>query len=190
MSKEDILLAAAQIFSEKGFHATSMQDIAEAVNIKKASLYHHIESKQELLVDLLDQSLYLLIEMMQNVTDLSLPPEVKLRRAISEYFETLVEYREISTVMLLEHRSLEPKYRTRHIPLRDRFEQLWRGIIVQGIEEGVFACEHPGLVVKELMGVINWTIMWYKPSGPLSSAEIAEHCSDVFINGLCVRNGE
>ena len=60
MTKEEILDAAAQIFRLKGYHATSMQDIAGAVNLQKASLYHHVSSKQEILLELLDQALELL----------------------------------------------------------------------------------------------------------------------------------
>jgi AcrR family transcriptional regulator len=60
MTRDEILLAAAQIFSQKGFHATSMQDIAQAVNLQKASLYHHVTSKQEILVEVLDRALDLL----------------------------------------------------------------------------------------------------------------------------------
>lgn len=62
MTREEILEAAVFIFSQKGFHATSMQDIAEAVNLQKSSLYHHVSSKQEILVELLDQALDLLID--------------------------------------------------------------------------------------------------------------------------------
>ena len=67
MTRDEILTAAAQIFSQKGFHATSMQDIAEAVNLQKASLYHHVSSKQEILVDVLDMALDLFIANMQAV---------------------------------------------------------------------------------------------------------------------------
>ena len=67
MTRDEILEAAAQIFREKGFHAASMQDIAEAVNLQKASLYHHVASKQEILLALLDRALDLLIERMQQV---------------------------------------------------------------------------------------------------------------------------
>ena len=67
MTREEILSAAAQIFSEKGFHATSMQDIAQAVNLQKASLYHHVSSKQQILVDVLDRALDMLIANMEEV---------------------------------------------------------------------------------------------------------------------------
>ncbi len=67
VTREDILEAAAQIFRRKGYHATSMQDIARAVRLQKASLYHHVSSKQDILVALLDRALDLLIAAMQEV---------------------------------------------------------------------------------------------------------------------------
>lgn len=187
MTRNQILEAAAQIISEKGYHAASMQDIAQAVQLQKASLYHHISSKQEILVVLLDRALDMLIERMQRVVEQDLPPDEKLRQAMRSYLETLAEHRDLAAVLLLEHRSLDPDMRRRHIPRRDRFEQLWRQIVEQGVAEGIFECQHPGLVVKALLGVLNWTIMWYRPDGRFSASKIAEHNADLFLVGLARR---
>ena len=89
MTKQEILEAAAQIISEKGFHAASMADIAEAVDLRKASLYHHIASKQEILVELLDQALDLLIERITAVVEQDLPPKEKFKLAMREYLDVL-----------------------------------------------------------------------------------------------------
>lgn len=188
ITREQILEAAAQIFREKGFHAASMKDIAQAVNLQKGSLYHHVSSKQEILVDILDQALDMLIEGLMGVIERPVPLEDKLRIAISTYFEALTKRPDLAAVLLLEHRSLEPEYRKRHIPRRDRFENLWRQIIEEGVDQGVFASDNPGLAVKSLLGIINWTIMWYRPDGALSAAEIADKSADIFLNGLLVRN--
>lgn len=187
ITREQILEAAAQIFREKGFHAASMKDIAEAVNLQKGSLYHHVSSKQEILVDILDQALDMLIEGMMGVVEQSVAPDKKLRIAVMTYLEALTRRPDLAAVLLLEHRSLEPEYRKRHIPRRDRFENLWRQIIDEGLEQGIFESENPGLAVKALMGVINWTIMWYRPDGALSAAEIADKSTDLFLNGISVR---
>ena len=82
MTRDEILEAAAQIFREKGFHAASMQDIAQAVNLQKASLYYHVTSKQEILLDLLDRALDLLIQIIEPVACSSQPPDQKVRQAI------------------------------------------------------------------------------------------------------------
>jgi AcrR family transcriptional regulator len=187
MTRDDILVAAAQIFSQKGFHGASMQDIAEAVNLQKASLYHHVNSKQEILLAILDQALDLLIEHMQKVTDQPLPPDQKLRLAVQAYLQAMLDHRDLASVLLLEHRSLEPVYLARHIPRRDRFERLWRDMIQQGMDEGVFCCLDPVIIVRGLLGVMNWTITWYHPDGSLTVDEIADQFAGLFLNGLVVR---
>jgi len=187
MTKDEILEAAAQIFSKKGFHAASMQDIAEAVHLQKASLYHHVASKQEILLELLNRALDLLIERVTKDCDSPAPPDEKLRRAIRTYLNALSEYDYLAAVLLLEHRSLEPELRVRHIPRRDRFESIWRDLIQQGVEAGVFHCRSASLAARALLGTMNWTITWYRRDGSLSIEEIADQFADMFLNGLLVR---
>ena len=187
MTREDILEAAAQIFSQKGFHAASMQDIAQAVNLQKASLYHHVSSKQEILVELLDRALDLLIKRMEDVVHQPLPPDEKLRQAIYAYLEGMLSHRDLAAVLLLEHRSLEPEFSVRHIPRRDRFEQLWRDLIVEGLDQGVFCCTEPGITGRALLGVMNWTITWYRSEGTFTPQEIGDRFCELFLNGLLTR---
>lgn len=187
MTRDEILVAAAQIFSQKGFHATSMQDIAQAVRLQKASLYHHVSSKQEILVDVLNQALDLLIERMQAVMAQPLAPDEKLRQAMRVYLTTLLEHRDLAAVLLLEHRNLNPELHARHIPRRDRFEQLWRDLIQQGLDSGVFSCADPAMASRALLGVMNWTITWYRPGGACMPEEVAAQFSDLFLLGLLGR---
>ncbi len=128
MTRDEILEAAAQIFSEKGYHAASMQDIALAVDLQKASLYHHFSSKQEILLAILDRALDMLIANMQEVLKLPCSPDVKLRQAMLVYMQTVLDYRNLAVVLLLEYRSLEPDLKSRHMPRRDRFERMWRDL--------------------------------------------------------------
>ncbi len=188
MNRNDILEAAALIISQKGFHATSMQDIAQAVNLQKASLYHHISSKQEILVELLDQALDMLIEQIQAVLEQSLPADRKLRMAMRVYLESMLDRPDLAAVLLLEHRSLEPVYRDRHIPRRDRFERLWRKLIESGLAEDVFYSSDSALTSRALLGVMNWTITWYRPDGALNPEMIAEQFADIFLSGLLKRS--
>lgn len=187
MTRDDILDAAAQVFSQKGYHAASMQDIARAVNLRKGSLYHHVSSKQEILVDLLDRALDLLIERVSLVLAQPIAPEEKLRQAMRVYLEIFAEHADLSAVLLLEHRSLEPELHSRHIPRRDRFEGMWRDLIREGKESGSFSCASPSLAARALLGVMNWTITWYRPDGKLTAAEIADQFADLFLRGLLAR---
>jgi AcrR family transcriptional regulator len=184
ITRDQILDAAAQIFRQKGFHAASMQDIADAVNLQKASLYHHVSSKQEILLALLDRALEMLFERISTVSEQEISPEEKLRLMMRAYLRSMTEHIDLSAVLLLEHRSLEPKLHARHVPNRDRFEALWRDAIGEGIQKHVFQCDDPALAARALLGVMNWTITWYRPSGPLSSDQIADEFSALFLNGL------
>jgi TetR/AcrR family transcriptional regulator, cholesterol catabolism regulator len=189
MDRDTILQAAAQIFSEKGFHAASMQDIAAAVNLQKPSLYHHVASKQEILLVLLDQALDLLIEKLEDVAGKPLPPDEKLRQAMICYIGVLTEHRDLASVLLTEHRSLDSELRDSHMPRRKRFEKLWRDLVEEGIEAGIFRPMEAGMVARSLLGVMNSTLAWYRPDGRLSSVEIAEGYWDIFTKGLLVRDG-
>jgi AcrR family transcriptional regulator len=188
MTRIKILEAAAQIFSEKGYHAASMQDIARAVNLQKASLYHHISGKQEILLELLDQGLDILIERIAEVVLLPKPPEEKLHLAIQVYLQSLIDQRDLAAVLLFEHRSLNAELKSRHVPRRDRFEGLWRGLIEDGVAVGVFDCDDPAQAARALLGVMNWTITWYRMDGPLTGREIADQYAGLFFNGLMKRD--
>ena len=184
MTRDDILDAAAQVIRQKGFHGASMADIAEAVNLKKASLYHHVNSKQEILLALLDRALEMLFEQIDIIAKQPLPADKKLHRMIQTYLRLLAENSDLSAVLLFEHRSLEADQHTRHIPNRDRFESLWRDVIADGVGEGLFTCPDVALAVRALMGILNWTLTWYHPDGSLSIEQIADQYTQLLLNGL------
>jgi AcrR family transcriptional regulator len=184
MTRDNILDAAAQVFRQKGFHGASMQDIASAVDLKKASLYHHVSSKQEILLDLLDRALQLLSERISPIATQSIPADEKLRQMMRIYLQMLAENRDLAAVLLFEHRSLEKKLHARHIPNRDKFEALWRDVIAEGVRKKVFTCDNPPLATRALLGTLNWTLTWYRPEGELSIEHIADQYSNLLLNGL------
>ena len=184
MTRDDILDAAAQVFRQKGFNGASMQDIAEAVNLQKASLYHHVSSKQEILLALLDRALGMLTEHIAGITAQDLPADQKLRQMIRAYLVALSDNSDLSSVLLFEHRSLDKKSHARHVPQRDKFEALWRDAINEGVRSDVFACADTGLAIRALMGMMNWTLTWYRPDGGKPIEVIADEYADLIFNGL------
>ena len=184
MTREDILEAAAQVFRQKGFHGASMQDIAKAVNLQKPSLYHHVSSKQEILLALLDRALELLLERISAISSQDFPADKKLQQMIRAYLQILAENMDLSAVLLFEHRSLERKQHARHVPNRDKFEALWRAVLEEGVASKRFVCDDPALATRAILGILNWTITWYHPAGPLEIDEIADRYSNLLLNGL------
>src|SRR5512138_2464597 len=152
MTREDILEAAAQVFRQKGFHGASMQDIAKAVNLQKASLYHHVSSKQEILLALLDRALELLLERISAISSQNIPADEKLSQMIQAYLQILAENMDLSSVLLFEHRSLERKQHARHVPNRDKFEALWREVLEEGVTAKLFQCDDPAITARASLG--------------------------------------
>lgn len=184
MTRDDILDAAAQVIRQKGFHGASMSDIAEVVNLQKASLYHHVASKQEILLALLDRALGLLTDHIAAIAAQSIPADEKLRQMIRGYLSALAENADLTAVLLFEHRSLDKKSHARHVPHRDTFEALWRDVLNEGVREKIFDCKDAGLAVRALMGVMNWTLTWYRPDGGKPIEQIADEYADLLLKGL------
>jgi len=174
VTREDILDAAAQVFRQKGFHGASMSDIAEAVNLQKASLYHHVSSKQEILLELLDRALELLRDRISEIATKDLPADEKLRRMIHEYLQILTENTDLSAVLLFEHRSLDRKQHSRHVPNRDQFESLWKNVIAEGVKVKCFQCDEPAVTARALLGIMNWTITCYRTDDPLPIEKMSD----------------
>jgi hypothetical protein len=82
---------------------------------------------------------------------------------------------------------LDPELKARHAFRRDKFERLWRDLIAEGKQEGVFNSADPSLAGRALLGVMNWTVTWYRKDGPRSASEIADQFTNLLLQGLLVR---
>lgn len=184
MTRDDILDAAAQVIRRKGYHGASMSDIAASVNLQKASLYHHVASKQEILLALLDRALGMLTDHIAAISSQDIPADQKLRQMIRVYLSVLADNADLASVLLFEHRSLDKKLHVRHVPHRDKFEGLWRDALNEGVHTKVFDCPDTNMAVRALMGVMNWTLTWYHPDGDKSIEQIADEYADLLFHGL------
>jgi TetR/AcrR family transcriptional regulator, cholesterol catabolism regulator len=184
VTRDDILDAAAQVFRQKGYHGASMSDIAGALDVQKASLYHHVESKQEILLALLERALAMLTEHISTISAQNISPDQKLRLMIREYLTGLADNADLTSVLLFEHRSLDKKSHASHVPFRDKFEKLWRDVLDEGIVKKTFDLKDTGLATRAIMGTLNWTLTWYRPEGDKSIEQIADEYSDFILKGM------
>jgi len=186
VSREDIVVAAARVFRQRGFHGTSMQQIADAVGLQKGSLYHHIASKEELLHEVMMTGVTQLGQCLQAVADSDLPPDEKLHQLITTHILYAAENVDIATVVLFEHQAVLgfPALREQYVASRDSFESQFRKVIQQGVDSGHFRPVDVPIVAQTLLGAHNWLVMWYRPEGRLSPQEIANVIADTFLRGL------
>jgi len=186
MYKQEILEAATRLFIERGFHKTSVKDIASAAGMSTTRVYREATSKQEILLSILDQELDAISADLYSVVNSDLKPEEKLRLAIQMYVGRICDDIELSKLVLLEYRSLEPDFQARHIRRRDRLEQLWRQILREGVRTGVFRPFDVSIVTFALLGMQNWMFSWYREYGRLRPLELSDRFADLIFRGIQV----
>jgi AcrR family transcriptional regulator len=181
--KARILGIAADLFWNKGFAGTSTRELAEALNIQKASLYHHIRSKEDLLYDLSIRSLDLIKTAVTEATaDLS--PEARLQVAMEVHLITSLENRSMFATMLTELRSMTPDRRAEVLHRREDYELVLTEMIECDQAAGRLRNDiSPHLMTLSLLNLMNWSIFWYRPEGSHSAQELAWVLGRQFLEG-------
>jgi AcrR family transcriptional regulator len=181
---ERIFAEAVRMFKQKGYHATSMQDIADAVGLQKGSLYHYIASKEELLTKIFERGTGALTKELEAIVASADSPVVKLRRAIQAHLIALCDQLDIYTVYLSEQRALSNRLNARVRAEAELHARLLEKIIQQGIASGDLREIDAKMAAHGILGMCNWLHQWYSPAGRLAPQEIAEIFSDLAIDGL------
>ncbi len=183
-TEERILDVAARLFYERGYHATTMRDLAAGVGIKAASLYNHFASKQEILVRIcLDETREFYegaLERIDGVDDV----RERLRALIvwRIWFDSHKRYR--ARVANGQLDALNRKSRKQAIAIRDTYEQLFQEILLEGQEQGLWQLEHPRIIRMGILTLCASVDEWYRDSGPLSSHEVADIYATFILSAL------
>jgi TetR/AcrR family transcriptional regulator, cholesterol catabolism regulator len=184
-SREEILRAAARLFHQQGYHATSMNDVAAALKLSKGGLYHHFQSKDEILFDLMNHAMDITQERVINSVRTIADPEERLRMLIRHHVEVVLSPRdgEVS-VMLHENHPLPPGLRRRINARKKDYVHFVENLIAE-VQRGrqSKAGVSPRAAAFALLGMINWIYQWYKPEGMLSAENLARQYTEIFFAG-------
>jgi AcrR family transcriptional regulator len=186
--KQEIIEKATALFQKQGYSATSMRDLASFIGMEAASLYSHIKSKEELLQIICFNMADKLFEPVKNIASENLSADEKLRKFVLSHVKVLTNDTASSAVFFSEWRHLSEPYLSDFLKMRDQYEGIFIKVLIEGNRTGVFKFLDAKFTVLALLSSINWLPSWYKKDGQLSPEEIAENVTDVFINGLKVRN--
>jgi AcrR family transcriptional regulator len=182
---EDIIAAAARVFQTKGYHAATVQDIADAVGILKGSLYHHVKSKEDLLYLIVKAPIARIYERMTEIADSDLPAGEKLRRAILAHLEAFDQHHPHLFVYLHEREEMKRRFREQFKLSPKQYERCWQQILREGVKSGEFRADFDVQVVSYgLLGMLNWLYKWYEPGGRLSVREVGDQFSTLALGGL------
>lgn len=185
-SRRDILRAAARLFQERGYDATSMQDIAGALNFSKAALYHHFESKEEILQQIMNYGMDIFEQRVQLAVKDMPDAEARLRACIALHIELVISGhdREI-TVILHENRTLQSDAGRAINARKKSYIVFLAGLIAE--VQAARGLKHPAVIAQPaafaLLGMINWMYQWYRTEGNLTEAEIVRQYTALFFQG-------
>lgn len=183
--EEEILAAAARIFREKGYHGTSVRDIAESVGLLKGSLYHYIRSKEELLARLFEGALEETVRELEEIAARKDPPSDRLRLMVYAYVRAVTTNLDAVALYLREWRSLQPPHLARVRSQRRGMRTLFEGVIADGVRTQEFAVGDTKVSALAILGMCNWIYEWYRPRGRLRPEQIADELAERAL--LCVR---
>jgi len=187
--KEAIKNAAARLFRKRGFKATSMRDIAEAVGIKAASIYNHIKSKQELLSELLMEIAIIFTKEMRMIQQTSLDAKQKLERLIALHVRLTIEHTDAIALIAGEWVHLEEEEKLQYVRLRDEYENQFKSIIEQGKAEGLFKQLDTEIILFSTLSTLRWLYSWYSRNRDFDPIELERQMTACLIHGMLKSEG-
>lgn len=169
-----VLGAAAKLFSERGYAATTIDAIAEELKASKRSIYDHFAGKSGLLVEICEQAIRFSVELAERVQHGPGDPAAKLRRLAHDFTTIVIENQDYIAIASREMKFLPEESRRRILRLQERFDRSLAAILAGGVAQGVLDMPDPEMTGLAISGMIIWVHRWYRAGGRLSPPEIAE----------------
>lgn len=186
LKKAEILRAAARVFRTKGYHAARIQDIADALNMQKGSLYYYIETKEDLLKGLVEDILEQSVELLSNIQDTTHSPAEKVKLCITSHMRLFHNNIDAFGVFISEDLHFINKNSEKDIFLLMRnYEKGWNDIFEEGMQSGQFRKDvNYRMVVKGILGMLNWSYRWYHVKEGYTIEQVADIFADLILNGV------
>jgi AcrR family transcriptional regulator len=179
-----ILRTAAQLFNERGFYETTLNDLAERLHVTKPSLYYYVKNKDDILVQILNTAMQEIEPAIRMAEQADVSGMEKLRMFLSHYVVVLCG--DFGKCLIMSGLSpLEEESQQKLLPAYRRIDSSVRAMIEEGIRDGsISAGVDPKIGAFALFGAIHWIPTWYDASGELNSREIADRLFAIFQSGL------
>lgn len=176
--------AASTLFRERGYAATSVRDIARALEMQGASLYAHVASKEDVLWAIVERSADRFERAAERDDDERLPSADRLAALVRAHVHVVTADPGQASVFAYEWKFLSPARRAAIASRRDRYEARFRALIAEGIGNGAFAETDPAMAATFILTALNGISAWYRPDGRLSPERIADHYADLCVRAL------
>lgn len=184
--REAVLSTAAQMFNERGFQATSLDDIARQLNVTKPTLYYYVKNKDDILLQCVTKGLNMTLEGIQASRAAGGNAVDQLRACMQVYAEIVMQPFGMCLIRVGDEQVPEPsRSQLRH--LKSKIDLAFRGLVEQGVAEGSLAPCDPKLTAFFIAGALSWIGRWYQPDNAYTPAEIAQRCIEQILQGVLQR---
>jgi AcrR family transcriptional regulator len=188
--RREIDEVASELFHANGYAATSVRDIARALDIQGASLYAHVASKEDLLWSMVDATATAFEERAEDALNdaQSGDPVDRLAALVEAHVEVVTTDPERASVFVTEWRHLSPDRRAAINDRRDAYERRFRDLIEDGIAVGALRRTDPAIAADFILSALNGIPAWYRPDGRLSADRVTDHYVDLALRSLTEEN--
>lgn len=183
VNRARILRISAELFARNGYHATAISELSHAVGYGRGALYYYIGSKETLLYEISTTQVDRMNAVAEDLVAEGLCAEECLRALARELLRNIAEHRAEWTVFFREYSALSGERRDRVVAARERYEGYWRRTLEQGVRDGTFTAL-PALLVKGILGMFNYTYLWFEPGGPITPEALADEFLDALLDGI------
>lgn len=186
VKRDAVLRTAAQLFNEKGFHATSLDEVAEQLHVTKPTLYYYVKNKEEILFECVNKGLLLLQEGIAASRRAGGSALDQLLACMSTYARIVTMDFGMCLIRIGED-PLQPESRRRLRRLKAEIDLEFRRLIEAGIREGSLAPCDPKIAAFTVAGGLSWIGRWYRRDGPYTAEQISRMSTDILLAGLATR---
>jgi TetR/AcrR family transcriptional regulator, cholesterol catabolism regulator len=185
--RQQIFAKALGLMEKRGFHGTSIQDVANELKFTKAAFYFHVQSKEELLYEISLRTLRVMLQRVTAIAELKESPSQKMRSVIDCYVRHMVDEPALFIVYFREKAFLSPEHRATANRMERNILRALEEIYREGVRQGQFRNSDPAVSVLGILGMCFWIYNWYRKRGPLSAENISHVFQGLALSGIVTR---
>jgi len=178
-----VLQAAAELFNERGFHATSLDDIAARLHVSKPTLYYYVKNKDEILLQCVNQGLAMTLEGIEASRAAGGNAVDQLRACMQVYAGIVMQPFGMCLIRVGDEEVPEPS-RSELRRMKSEIDLAFRRLVAQGVREGSLAPCDPKMTAFVIAGALSWIGRWYQSGGEYSPAQVADQCIATLLHGV------
>lgn len=182
---QTIYRLAAEVIHHKGFGATSMGDIADAVDLTKGGLYYYIKGKQALLFAIMNEALKLLESEVVEPARLEVDSERRLAILISRHVRLVMDETALMTILATERDALDTTHRIKLAKCRDDYPDMLRDCIERVLSKQASTPRvDPAVAAHSLLGMVHWVVRWHRNESRINEDELVEQLTNLLLYGI------